>query len=109
MGKPAGRRPLVRPGIDGRIILRWIFWKWDGGTDWIDLAQYRDRWQALVHTVMILRVPYNGGNFLTSSELVSFSRRTLLDEVSNGQWGSRLMGWCYWVMGRAVKKEANRR
>jgi len=27
------------PGIDGRIILRWIFRKWDlGGMDWIELA-----------------------------------------------------------------------
>ena len=28
-----------------------------GGTDWIDLAQDRDRWQAVVNTVMNLRVP----------------------------------------------------
>jgi len=28
--------------VDGRIILRWIFRKWDGGMDWIDLAQDRD-------------------------------------------------------------------
>jgi hypothetical protein len=41
------------PGIDGRIILQWIFKKWDGGgIDWIDLAQNRDRWQALVNVVM---------------------------------------------------------
>jgi len=25
-------------GVDGRIILNWIFRKWDGGMDWIDLA-----------------------------------------------------------------------
>jgi hypothetical protein len=32
-------------GVCGRIILRWIFKKWDmGGMDWIDLAQDRDRW-----------------------------------------------------------------
>jgi len=33
------------PGIDGRIILRWIFRKWNewGGLDWIVLAQDRDR------------------------------------------------------------------
>jgi hypothetical protein len=28
-----------------------------GGTDWIDLAQDRDRWRALAYTVMNLRVP----------------------------------------------------
>ena len=30
MGKPEGKRPLGNPGVDGRIILRWIFRKWDG-------------------------------------------------------------------------------
>jgi hypothetical protein len=30
---------------------------WGGGIDWIDLAQDRDRWRALVYTVMNLRVP----------------------------------------------------
>ena len=38
---------------------------------------------ALVNAVMNLRVPYNAGNFLTSSELVSFWRRTLPHAVSN--------------------------
>ena len=45
MGKPEGRRPL------GRIILRWISGSGMGGMDWIDLAQDRDRWQALVDIV----------------------------------------------------------
>ena len=46
------------PGIDGRIILKWIIKKWDGGgMDWIDLAQDRNRWRALVNAVMNLWVP----------------------------------------------------
>jgi len=32
----------------------------------LDLTQDRDRWQAVVSAVMNLRLPYNGGNFLTS-------------------------------------------
>jgi len=39
-------------GVDGRIILRRIFRKWDGGIGWIDLAQDRERWRALVNAVM---------------------------------------------------------
>jgi hypothetical protein len=34
--------------------------------DWIHWAQDRDRWRALVNTVMNLRVSYNAGNFLTT-------------------------------------------
>jgi hypothetical protein len=48
---------LGDPGVDGRIILKWIFKKSNGGMDWIELAQDRDRWQALVNAVMNLRVP----------------------------------------------------
>ena len=49
------RDHLEVPGIDGRVILRWIFRKWDGGyMDWTDLAQDRDKWLALVNTVMNL-------------------------------------------------------
>jgi len=48
---------LQDPGVGGRIILRWIFRKWDGGMDWIDLDQDRDRWRALVNAVINLRVP----------------------------------------------------
>jgi hypothetical protein len=46
------------PGLDRRIILRWIFRKLEGGRgDWMELAQDRDRWRALVSTVRDLQVP----------------------------------------------------
>jgi hypothetical protein len=48
---------LGDPGVDGRIILKWICKKWDGGMDWIELAQDRDRCRALANAVMNLRVP----------------------------------------------------
>jgi hypothetical protein len=49
---------LGDPGVDGRIILKWILKTWDRGMDWIDLAQDRDRWGgALVNAVTNLRVP----------------------------------------------------
>jgi len=51
---------LEDAGIDERIILKWIFKKWEwgwGSMDWIDLAQNRDRWWVLVDAVMNLRVP----------------------------------------------------
>jgi hypothetical protein len=48
---------LGDPGVAGRIILKWIFKKWDGVMDWIELAQGRDRWRALVNALMNLRVP----------------------------------------------------
>jgi len=56
-GKLRERDHLGDPGVDGRIILRWIFRKWDGVMDWINLARDRDRWRALVNAVMNLRFP----------------------------------------------------
>ena len=43
--------------LDGRVILRWIFKKWDGDMGWINLAQDRDRWRVLVTAVVNLLVP----------------------------------------------------
>ena len=57
MGKSEGKNHLGDPGVDGRIILKWILRKWDVVVDWIELAQDRDRWLALVNAVMTLRVP----------------------------------------------------
>jgi hypothetical protein len=58
VGKPEGKRSLGRPRcrwVDNtKIDLRGIGWD---GMDWIDLAQDRDQWRALVNTVINLRVP----------------------------------------------------
>jgi hypothetical protein len=58
VGNPEGRRPLGRPRrrwVDIiKMDLREIGWD---GVDWVDLAQDRDQWRALVNTVMNLRVP----------------------------------------------------
>jgi hypothetical protein len=57
-GNPEGKRPLGRPRrrwVDNiKMDLREIGWD---GVDWIDLAQDRDQWRALVKAVMNLRVP----------------------------------------------------
>jgi hypothetical protein len=48
---------LGDPGVDGRIMLKWIFKKWNRGMNWIELAQDRNRWRDLVNAVMNLRFP----------------------------------------------------
>jgi hypothetical protein len=57
VGRPEGRHHLGDPGVDGRIILKWIFKEWDGGKDWIELDQDTDRWQTLMNAAMNLRFP----------------------------------------------------
>ena len=55
--KPESKSHLENPGVDGSIILKWIFRKWDEGHNWIDLSQDRDRWRALLNAAMHLKVP----------------------------------------------------
>jgi hypothetical protein len=52
VGKPEEKRCFENTGTDGRIIVKWIFRKWDGGMDWIDMTLNRNRWQVLVNAVM---------------------------------------------------------
>jgi hypothetical protein len=58
VGKPEGKRPLGRPRrkwVDNiRMELGEVGW---GYVDWIGLAQDRNRWRALVNSVLNLRVP----------------------------------------------------
>jgi hypothetical protein len=62
VGKSEGKRPL------GRLRRRWldnirmdlVEFGW-GDVDWIGLAEDRDRWRALVNSVLDLRVPLNAG------------------------------------------------
>jgi len=53
-----------------------------GCGNWMELAQDRERWQALVNTVMNLLVPKMRGISFLAAEPVSFSRRTLFHGVS---------------------------
>jgi hypothetical protein len=66
VGKPEGKRPLGRPRRKWedniKMNLREIGFE---GVNWIHLPQERDRWLALVNTVMNLLVPQKAGNFLT--------------------------------------------
>ena len=76
VGKPDGKRPLGSPRcrwVDNiRMDLQEVGC---GYMEWIGLARDRDRWRILVSAVMNLRVPWNGGNFLTDCKPVNFSKK----------------------------------
>ena len=58
VGKPEGKRPLGRPRRRWEDNIKMNFQEVGGGCgDWMELAQDRDRWRALVSTVMNLWVP----------------------------------------------------
>ena len=56
VGRPEGKRPFVRPRYRWEDNIK-VFKKWDGKTDWIDLSQDGDMWQAFVNEIMNLQVP----------------------------------------------------
>jgi len=65
VGKPEGKRSIGRPRHMWEDNIKTDLQEVGcGGMDWIELAQERDRWRALVNAVMNLRV--HAGNFLTS-------------------------------------------
>jgi hypothetical protein len=55
-GEGRERDHLKDVGLDGKIILKWIFKKWEGGMDWINLAQDRDTRRTFLHAITNLRV-----------------------------------------------------
>ena len=55
-GKLRKEDHLEGSDVGGRIIMKMIFDKWDGDMDWIDMAQERDRWRAVVNEVMNLLI-----------------------------------------------------
>ena len=57
VGKPEGKRPFGRPRRRWEDNIEIDLQEVGGGGDWMDLAQDRDRWRALVKTVMNFRVP----------------------------------------------------
>jgi hypothetical protein len=81
--KPEGKRPAGRSRHKWEDNMKTDLQEVErGGMDWIDVAQNRVRWWALVKIVMNLQVLSNVGNFFTSEELMSFSIMTLFHAAS---------------------------
>ena len=56
VGRSEEKRPPENLGVDGRIILKWILKKYEGGMDWITVAWDNEQWRVFVNTVMNLGV-----------------------------------------------------
>ena len=56
VGKPEGKRPLGGPRRRWEDNIKMDLREVGGGGDWMELAQDRDRWRAVVNTVMNFRV-----------------------------------------------------
>jgi hypothetical protein len=78
-----GKRPLGRPRrrwVDNiRMDLGEVGW---GDADWIGLAQDRNRWRALLNSVLNLRVPRNAGKLSSGVTSSGLSSSVLLHIVS---------------------------
>ena len=78
MKTPEGKRSLGRPRLIWEDNIKMDLQEVGcGGMDWIDVAQDRDRWRAVLN----FRFTLNAGNSLTCLEPVSFLRRTVVHGV----------------------------
>ena len=67
VGKPEGKRPSGRPRHRWEDNIKMDLQEVGGSCgDWVELAQDRESWRALVSTVINFRVSQSAGNFLTS-------------------------------------------
>jgi hypothetical protein len=81
LGRPEGKRPVGRPKPKWVNNIKMELGETgQDAMDWIDLAQDRSQWRALVNTVMYLLVPQNAGKFWSGCTLSGFSRKAQLYE-----------------------------
>jgi hypothetical protein len=83
VGKPEGKIPLGRPRCrwaeEIRMGLGEVGW---GDVDWIGLAQGRNKWKALVNSVLERRVPWNAGTFLSGCATASGEELSFIELLS---------------------------